>query len=314
MLPAAAPDAPGAARAAKGSSCERGAAVVCLLLLACTARNPAFVDPVVTPPAEPDAAEQPRPKLPRDAGPPDLGADPDASPEASVPDAAEPDTAAIIDAAPDLRPDLPVERPPPGAALLVVGDTTLSKSDAQLKAGLEALRFTVTARTGSASAAGDATGKALVVISGSAISADVNSKFRDVPIPVVVFDASVFGPMKMTGTKEDTDFGTALGDKRVAIVQPAHPLAAGLSGTITVANDNIQVSWGVPSSSAIKVATIAGQANHFTLFAYAAGSTMVGPVAPARRVGAFVRYPESTTYTSDGLLLFRAIVTWAANL
>jgi hypothetical protein len=221
-----------------------------------------------------------------------------------------------VDAAPstpDLAPDLVPDKPPPGKALLVVGDTNLSKSDAQLRTVLESLAFTVTSKTGKASAAADADGKALVVISGSAVSAEVGSKFRDVKVPVVVFDASIFGPMKMTGTHEDTDFGTVVSEKRVAIVDPAQPMAAGLSGTITVANDAIQVSWGAPSSSAIKVATVAGQSSHYALFAYGAGSTMVGQAAPAVRVGAFVRYPESTTYTNDGLALFRAIVMWAAG-
>jgi hypothetical protein len=304
---------------AKSKSVERCGLLTWALLVAaaCTARNPAYMEPTVSPRPEADATE-PLPFVPRDAA---VGDGAPSSPDVSkdpAPDLppANDATVVAVDATPstpDLAPDLVPDKPPPGKALLVVGDTNLSKSDAQLRTVLESLAFTVTAKTDKASAAADAAGKALVVISGSSASAEVGSKFRDVKVPVVVFDASVFGPMKMTGTHEDIDFGTVTGEKRVAIVDPAQPMAAGLSGTITVANDVIQVSWGAPSSSAIKVATVAGQANHYALFAYATGSTMVGQAAPAARVGAFVRYPEAATYTNDGLALFRAVVLWAAG-
>jgi len=33
--------------------------------------------------------------------------------------------------------------------------------------------------------------------------------------------------------------------------------------------------------------------------------------APARRVGAFVRFPETATYTDSGLMLFEAAALWA---
>ena len=44
---------------------------------------------------------------------------------------------------PDVGPDLAPDRAPPGVALLVVGDTTLGKSDTQLEASLVKLGFSV---------------------------------------------------------------------------------------------------------------------------------------------------------------------------
>jgi hypothetical protein len=214
---------------------------------------------------------------------------------------------------PDAAPDLAADRGPPGVALLVVGDTTLAKGDSQFLASLTKLGFSVVVKDGVATTSDDANGKALVVVSGSSWSADVGAKFRDVPIPVVVFDAAVFGPMKMTGTKAGTDFGTIDADRRVMIIDDTHPLAAGLTGLVTVANANLQLSWGVPGGAAIKIATVADQATRFTIFAYAEGATMVGMAAPARRVGAFVRFPDTVSYTDSGLMLFEAAALWAVG-
>jgi hypothetical protein len=294
-----------------------------LLLLgavACTARNPAFEG--VSPPAEdaelalPDAAaldlrQAPPGEAPDRSLPPDV-----ASPDAAAPEGtgALPPDAAVApppDVAPSPSPDLAADRGPPGAALLVVGDTSLSKSDTQLKSSLIRLGFTVVTKDGSAATADDATGRALVVISGSSWSDDVGGKFRDVTVPVVVFDDALFGPMKMTGTRSGTDFGQLDNQTRLMIIDDTHPLAGGLSGLVTVATANIQLSWGVPGSAAIKVATIVDQPTHFTIFGYPEGSTMVGMSAPARRVGSFVRFPSDSSYSESGLLLFEASALWA---
>jgi hypothetical protein len=291
--------------------------VLTLALGACTAPNPAFL-PVA---ASPDAAEPFEDAAvlrPADTAPPPADAGPlaDAAVAAdqSLPlDAAPPeDVAASLppDAAPP-APDLAPDLGPPGAALLVVGKTVMAALDKQLEDSLVRLGFTVTVRDAPAAVSNDASGRALVVISGSAYSDDVGSKFRDVPVPVVVFDDAIFGPMKMTGSRSGTDFGSVLGERRVLITDDTHALAGGLSGLVTVASADLQISWGVPSNAAIKVATVVDQPSRYTIFGYTEGSTMVGMTAPARRVGSFVRFPESATYTDSGLLLFEAAALWA---
>jgi hypothetical protein len=283
--------------------------LVSLTCWSCSSRNPAYE---ATPgPIAPDAGVEISDAAA--ALPPDLRS------VAPVTDAAAPedtDTTVTPDLPavqpPDAAPDLPADRGPPGTALLVVGETTLAPGDKQLKASLMRLGFAVVARDGQAAVANDAIGRSLVVISGSAWSDDVGAKFRDVPVPVVVFDCAVFGPMKLTGTKEGTDFDS-VDDQRLMIVDDTHPLAGGLSGLVTVASAPLQISWGLPSSSAIKVATVVNQPNHFTVFGYTEGSAMVGMTAPARRVGAFVRFPDQTSYAESGLLLFEAAALWSID-
>jgi hypothetical protein len=257
---------------------------------------------------EPDAATEIADAVPpkdRAAPVPDLPPPREAAPPEDVPLAHE---AAILpppDAA--LTPDVPSAR---GSALMVVGETTLAKGDAQFRDSLVKLRFTVVIKDGQAATAADATGRALVVISGSSWSDDVGAKFRDVTVPVLVFDCALFGPMKLTGTREGTDWDS-VDDSRLMIVDDTHPLAGGLSGLVTVSDVQVQVSWGVPSTGAFKVATVAAQPNHYTIFGYVEGSTMAGMIAPARRVGAFVRFPDAAAYTESGLMLFEAAALWA---
>jgi hypothetical protein len=284
------------------------AALTCLLMGACTAQNPAYQEPAVAPPAE-DAAEPPDLAPPADARlTPDQATTLDAAPPVATPDAAVPADAAVP---PDAAPDLPVDRGPPGTALLVVGETNLRASDVQLRDTLTRLGFTVVVKNGTAATAADGNGKALVVISGSSWSDDVGAKFRDVPVPVVCFDRALFSPMKLTGTRSGTDFGEVDNERNLLIIDDTHALAGGLSGQVQVANGDIMVSWGVPAAGAIKVATTIGNTGRYTIFGYLAGTPMVGMTAPARRVGSFVRYPYDTTFTESGLLLFEASALWA---
>lgn len=288
-----------------------GAALLFLLLgaWACTAQNPAFVPPTVGS-GEDAAAEADLPPSPdaRPAPPPDLAPDeaplaPDASPPL-------PPDAAVVPS--DAAPDLPVDRGPPGSVLLVVGETSpLHKSDVQLRDSLIKHGFTVTLRDGTAATGGDASGRALVVLSGSSWSDDVGSKFRDVPVPVVCFDRALFSPMKLTGTRSGTDYGEIDYGKQLMITDDTHPLAGGLSGLVTFSTGDMMISWGVPSASAIRVATTTENAGRFTIFAYEAGALMLGMNAPARRVGSFVRYPRDASFSESGLLLFEAAALWA---
>jgi hypothetical protein len=282
-----------------------GAATMFLLVAAwgCTRENPAYQGAPVNAqtleagaPGEPDASAD---------APPDLG-----DPELVAPDAA-PD--GLADLGPDAGPDLPPENELPGGALLIVGDLELSKSDVQLEVVLSRLGYAITLKLDSDSVTGDATGKDVVVLSGSTWPDDLSTKFRDVPVPVVVFDEAMFPTMGMTGPNMGTDFGILENQRSLTILDSTHPLAGGLTGDVDVAAAKILVSWGVPAPAAARVASQVGAPSHVTTFGYEAGDMMVGMRAPRRRVGSFVRYARNTTYTEPGLSLFEAAVLWATG-
>jgi hypothetical protein len=283
-----------------------------LLVGGCTAPNPAYFAPVATG----QAADG--------AGPVELA---DARFDARVKSLISPDAASIEDPSlfdpptprdaapsPDLAPrlDAAVDRGPPGAALLIVGDTSLSRSDAQLRTSLSRLGFTVTVKSDGSCTTADAGGKALVVVSGSTWPDDIGTKFRDVPVPVLIFDEALFGRMRMTGTRDGVDFGIASSARRLTMFDPGHPLAAGLSGTVDIASANIAISWGIPAGGAARIATLPGDSNRYTIFGFEAGAPMASDaVAPARRIGSFVRFARDTPFSNAGVLLFESSVLWA---
>jgi RHS repeat-associated protein len=196
-------------------------------------------------------------------------------------------------------------------ALLVVGSTTLTASDRVLRRFVEALGYAVTVRAASAAVTGDGTGKRVVIISSTVAPASVGTKFRTLAVPVVVCDSEVLPNMAMTGTPA-TEFGAAAGDS-VAIVQPEHALAAGLTGTKRVTVSASTLNWGRPAASAASVATIVGDSTRSTLFGYESGAAMVGLSAPARRVGLFLNDTTAASLASDGWALVRAAVAWATS-
>ena len=72
-----------------------------------------------------------------------------------------------------------------------------------------------------------------MVISSTVTPTAVGTKFRTVAVPVVTWESGLYTNMGMTGST-NKDFGTLTKQTQVKITNPAHPLGAGLSGTVTV--------------------------------------------------------------------------------
>jgi hypothetical protein len=202
---------------------------------------------------------------------------------------------------------------PSNQALFVVGATPLSAADAAVQTRLQALGYIVVVRTGPASTTADATAKALVVISSTITPADVNTKYRNVSVPVLCWENAIFDDMNMTGTISGTNFGTTPSTTQIAISNPSHPMAAGLSGTVSVNTTATALSWGAPAASAAVVATQIGTPGRAVIFGYDTAATMVGLAAPARRVGFFLGNATAATLTANGSALLNAAVQWATG-
>ena len=192
--------------------------------------------------------------------------------------------------------------------LFVVGSATLSPGDAALQARLQGLQAVVVVRPATAAQTADANGKALVVISDSVASADVNTKFRDTTTPVLCLENALFDDMRMTGTTSGTDFGSTTLQTEVTLTAVSHPIAAGLN--VPVVTSTQTFAWGLAGPSATKIATLAGDANRAVVFAYDSGAPMVGGTAPARRVGFFATGAAATAFTPQGKKLFDNAVQW----
>jgi hypothetical protein len=197
--------------------------------------------------------------------------------------------------------------------LYVAGGGAIGTHDQPFYDVLMQLGATVTVVQDDLSVTADADGRCLVVISASCAGASVADKFRDVAVPVVTWEYAVYDDMAMTGTSLNVEFGAADPAEDIDIVDAAHPMAAGLSGTVTVVSPAPgRLSWGAPAAAADIVATISGVPGQAGLFGYAEGEMMVGLVAPAARVGfPALTAPNEATINADGRALFEAALRWA---
>ena len=204
--------------------------------------------------------------------------------------------------------------PTPGACgaqtVLLVGNTNpLPARDQALTSRLTTQGYTVVVRSQDEAQTADAAGKDLVIISDSVTSTAVNTKFRDVTVAVLNWEPSLYDDMMMTGATFGTNYGDLAGQTQIVIANSAHPMAAGLTGTVATTSSGQPYFWALPSASADIAATLVGYADRAAIFAYEAGDVMVGMNAPARRAGFFNGY--GTDFTANGWALFDEAVEWS---
>ena len=108
--------------------------------------------------------------------------------------------------------------------------TGAPSSRRSLKTQLTNWGFTVTAVKDSSVTASSVASASIVVVSATAVATNVNTKLRDVTVPVVVLQSSLFDDFQMTGTTS-SDFGTStnqtsaggFGRAIVCAIYPADP-------------------------------------------------------------------------------------------
>jgi hypothetical protein len=194
------------------------------------------------------------------------------------------------------------------SVLFVAGSTSLSPGDNALKARLSGLGANVLIKAAPQVVSGDAVGKALVVISETVNSGDVNTKFRDTSVPVLCLEPSLFDDLRLTGTVSGTDYGTTSNQLDLELVVVSHPVASGLR--IPFSTSSATLAWGRPTSSATAIARVAGTSDRMGIFAYEAGASLVSGVAPGRRVAWAATGPVPSTLTAQGWKLFDNAVNW----
>jgi hypothetical protein len=180
--------------------------------------------------------------------------------------------------------------------------------DASLMTGLKAKGFTVVMAADNAPAA-MAAGKALVVISSTTSRGNIDPKFKDATVPIIVMKDGVMKALGMTGA----DVVTGTGLSKISMVMGAEPaLTAGKTGDVTVYSNTDRMFAGeMLGADAKKVATLVGQAAQWAIFAYDKGGMMTGGPAAAKRVGFFAH--QDGSLSPDGLALFEAAVDWCTK-
>jgi hypothetical protein len=192
-------------------------------------------------------------------------------------------------------------------ALFVVGNTTLAAGDAAIRNRLQTLGFTVTVRSGPAVTAADAAGK-VVVISESVTSGDVNTKLKNVAVPLVSFEPSLFDDLAFVDPAS-SNYGTQASQTSVSLLAASGTALGDVNVTVTSSAQTF--AWAKPVPSAQRLATLSGDSTRATIFAFESGSALFGSTAPARRAGWFATAAAPTAFNTNAWSLFDGLMRWA---
>ncbi len=128
-------------------------------------------------------------------------------------------------------------------------------------------------------------------------------------MPVWLTKSALFDDFGLTGSAS-SEWGQKQGGT-VTVVDPAHPAAAGRTGTVTVQGANRYVGWGNPTADAAVVGETAGDPSVFTI---GSGDTLEwGTPAPSCRSVFPAVGGAPTSYTADGWAMFDAMTQWALS-
>ena len=197
-----------------------------------------------------------------------------------------------------------------GATVLVVaGASPAPHGDRSLVGALEAQHGAACVTTIADDDVTVATAQAsdVVVVTSSVLPSLLGSRLRDAAVPILVSEPFLFDDMSMVapgGGKELQNRTT------VTITDEAHPLAASLSGTVSVFTASSKLNYGLTSAAAGAqgVANTGGASLRTTVFGFATGAQMVGRTAVAPRVGFFSSY--GAELTANGRVLLDAAIDW----
>ena len=197
-------------------------------------------------------------------------------------------------------------------ALFVVGSTTLSAADAAARDRLVAeASCPCCARAARRPPPTRAARPSWS--SSTSNSGDVTSKFRAAVTPAIVWEPLLFDDFGMTGTAS-TSMGTQTGQTQVAIVNAAHPSAAGLSAAATVSSATT-FTWGVPNANAVVGGAAAVETRHGRRSSpTSAEQEWSGSPRPAAGVGLFLHDTTARfLLTAPGRSLVDAALRWATG-
>ncbi len=172
--------------------------------------------------------------------------------------------------------------------------------------------YQVTVERAPDTVSGDASGMDLIVVSSTVSSGDVGTKFVDAAVPVIFWEQGLLDEFGLAGTSGN---GTTANATAITIEDSAHPLAAALSGTVTVSTSGQPLSFANPTSGdAFAVANSGDPAQKVIVGIDKNGVLESGGNAAERRVFLFMGDNTAADFTSQGWALFDAAVQWATGM
>jgi hypothetical protein len=224
-----------------------------------------------------------------------------------------------------VSPPPPPTRLPPtlakGKKVLFVGRTDGmegAEADVHMVAHLRQMGFDVTWRDQSALEDG-ADAFDLIILSSTNSKWKLANKYLNTTASLLSLDGLMADAYRMTGRVRWAEYGEHgeqaedhdLAANSIKIVNPLHPLAAGMSGVVQYLKEPAVVKWATPAHSATIIATLPDAPNQVAVFGYEKGATMDGYfVAPGRRAFFSLDNPDFDNLSPDGLALLDNTLLW----
>lgn len=154
----------------------------------------------------------------------------------------------------------------------------------------------------------DISGAVAVVIGEALGSGSITDAYKDAAIPVIITESYVLDDMQFA---TDGTFNTDL-DNTIVIVDPAHPIAGGLSGEVEIASAVADICSTSDIQGDVHVVANVKANGHTTIACYEQGAKgMDGVAVPARRVFVFAHAVLIPLMNDTGWGLVERSVLWA---
>lgn len=202
------------------------------------------------------------------------------------------------------------------SATMVVGDVDpalIHDGDTWVRRRLEDPHgFEVTLLEDDVAVGDELDGQQVGIISGTASSTVLGGRFTDAEAPLLLWKPYILDDMQLTGPTPGVDHELTTIDE-IDIVDAGHPLAAGLTGTVQLLDQETTTTWGEPAPGARIVARAeTGESN---LWTYLPGGALDdGSPAANCRTGFPIYRTANTRLTPAGLELFDRAVSWTTAI
>ena len=149
----------------------------------------------------------------------------------------------------------------------------------------------------------------VIAISSTVTASKVGQTFTTTSVPVLVWEHYLYDDLGLIGNGR----GMTAPSTDVEIVHDDHPLAGGLTGTVSVTTARQRSTWGEPTPEA-QVVAVDPASDRAVVFAYEAGAALRSGIAPARRVAFHLSPRSAIDWSDDGKALFDAALAWSGGL
>ena len=192
--------------------------------------------------------------------------------------------------------------------VMVVREDPIGVEDNIVKERLEMLGFEAEPHSQDEAHPVDLTGAAGVFVSESILSGNVAGAYEDIPIPFITSEAWLLDEM---GIAADAHSHEDPNQTSVTIVDPNHPMAAGLEGEIQIAPTPVWIMSTCDPGGDVQIVAKATVNDCPCLAGYEKGAEkMGGELVKARRVLTFITRNSSLIMTDDGWKLFDNSILW----